>query len=175
MVNKRKMLICIAVAIIFSSCKSVSHISCGWTKVFSNNAEGATTFGNKQELVKAVRAGYSVRVGFGEKPVEHISTVNFLSIVDGKIFKGEVFAQIPTILGQLPAVENDSLKMRLRTWNHWTKLVGTNGYTTAIMTNYQNDTLVSGNNDRYQASTWYVEYPCHGPRYLDKKKNSTGS
>ena len=144
------------------ACRVSNFADCGWKKVFENRADGTTAYGDKETLVKAVRAGYAIRVGFGEKPVEHVSDVNFLTVVDGQRFKGEVFAQIPTIVGQLPTVENDSLKIRFRTWNHWTKMVGTNGYTTAIMTDYQKDTLVIGNNDRYRASSWYVEYPCRG-------------
>ncbi|MEL6988891.1 MAG: hypothetical protein AAGK97_13850 [Bacteroidota bacterium] len=141
---------------------------CGWTKVFENNSDGSAAFGNKSDLVDAVRAGYPVRLGFGEKPIEHFANANFVSVIDGEIFKGEVFAQTPTIIGQMPAVENDSLFMRFRIWNHWTKMVGTNGYSSGFMTDYQLDTLVGGNEDRFRKTSWYVEYPCQ----LSRNKKS---
>ncbi len=144
-----------------SGCKNEEHGSCGWQKVFVNNPDGSAAFGDKQELVEAVRAGYSVRIGFGRETFRHYANANFLTVVDGEKFKGEVFAQISTIIGQRPTVDNDSLKMKFRTWNHWNKMVGTNGYTLGFMTNYQKDTLVGGNKDRYGATSWYVEYPCH--------------
>ncbi len=160
MTNKSILVIGMTLAMLTYGCKVSNHASCGWKKVFVNNADGTTAYGDRQELVRAVRAGYSVRIGFGEKPIEHVADANFLTVVDGQVFKGEVFAQIPTIVGQLPTVENDSFKIRFRTWNHWTKMVGTNGYTTAIMTDYQKDTIVNDNNERYRSSTWYVAYPC---------------
>ncbi len=164
---KTRLTILTTLVILFYSChyspskKSKDDAQpCGWQKIYENDAEGSPVFGDKSNLVEAVRAGYSVRIGFGEKPIEHVADASFLTVVDGEIFKGEVFAQIQTIVGQQPTVENDSLKMRFRTWNHWTKMVGTNGYTTAFMTDYQSDTLVGGNVDRKGATIWYVELPC---------------
>ncbi len=134
--------------------------NCGWQQVFANDEDGNSVFGQKPNLVEAVRSGYDVRVGFGEKPIEHYADAKFLTVIDGQIIQGEVFAQIETIVGQLPEVENDSLKLRFRTWNHWTKMVATTGYSTAIMTDYQTDTLVNGNVDRKAAIRWFVDYPC---------------
>ena len=161
MIHKGILAIGVIMVFFAGGCKATKHSTCGWQKVFVNNADGTTAFGDKQELVRAVRAGYPVRIGFGGKPVEHYADVQFLTVVDGEIFKGEVFGQISTIIGQRPTVENDSLKMRFRTWNHWTKMAGTNGYATAFMTDYQKDTLVGGNIDRRRSSSWFVEYPCH--------------
>ena len=140
--------------------KANDQHTCGWQKVFANNENGETVFGDKTKLVDAVRLGYPVRIGFGGKPVEHVADAHFLTIIDGDIIKGEVFAQIPTIVGQNPTLDGDTLKMRFRASNHWTKMSGTNGYTTAFMTDYQNDIIVSGNNDKRRSTTWYVEYPC---------------
>ncbi len=149
-------------SISFFSCHRPNDIPpCGWRKVLTNNEDGTAIFGSKAELVDAVRDGYSIRIGFGSKPIEHFADANFLTVVDGEIIKGEVFAQINTIVGQMPTMENDSFKMRFRTWNHWTKMAGTNGYETAFMTDYQQDTLVGGGIDRYRSTSWYVDYPCN--------------
>ena len=140
---------------------SLHNHNCGWQKVLVNDAAGEVLFGSKQKLVDAVRLGFPVRLGFGGQPIEHFAEANFLTIADGNIVKGEVFAQISTIVGQIPTMEQDSFKMRFRTSNHWTKMAGTNGYATAFMTDYHADTLVGGGNDRYRSTTWYVNFPCH--------------
>jgi len=151
----------ILLLLLFSCVTKKNLHTCGWQKVLVNDANGEVIFGDKQKLVDAVRLGYSVRIGFGGKPIEHFADAKFLTVVDGNIIKGEVFAQISTIVGQMPTMEQDSFKMRFRTWNHWTKMAGTNGYATAFMTDYQQDTLVGGGNDRYRTTAWYVNYPCH--------------
>ena len=105
----------------------------------------------------AVRLGYPVRIGWGSNRVEHVADADFLTIFEGE----EVFAQIKSIIGQAPRIDGDSLKIRFRTQNHWTKIAGTNGYSTAIMTDYFKDSLLGGGKDQYAATSWYVLYPAH--------------
>ena len=124
-------------------------------KVYKNDALGQTVFGDKSQLIDAVRLGYPVRIGWGSNRVEHVAGADFLTIFEGK----EVFGQIKTIVGQAPAIERDSLKIRFRTNNQWTKMAGTNGYSTAFMTDARQDTVVGGGVDRVGATTWYVLYP----------------
>ncbi len=148
-----KRFICLAL-ILFCSCQSSNDAIEGWQKVFQNDANGSVSFGDKSALIDAVRRGYPVRIGWGGNRVEHVAEAEFLTI-----FQGEVFAQIKTILGQAPRIDGDSIKIRFRTQNHWTKIAGTNGYSTAFMTDYFKDSLVGGGTDRYTATTWYVYYP----------------
>ncbi|MEM8525489.1 MAG: hypothetical protein AAGG68_12685 [Bacteroidota bacterium] len=136
------------------ACQSSENATQGWQMVFKNDENGATTFGNKSGLIDAVRLGYPVRIAWGGNRVEHVANADFLTI-----FEGEVFAQISTIVGQAPRIDGDSVKIRFRPQNHWTKIAGTNGYSTSLMTDYFQDTLVSGGTDRYSATTWYVLYP----------------
>ncbi len=143
------------ILLLFCSCQMPDNSKTGWQKVFQNDENGGITFGDKSKLIDAVRLGYPIRVGWGSNRVEHVADVNFLTIFEGE----EVFAQIKTIVGQAPRIDGDSLKIRFRTRNHWTNIVGTNGYTMSIMTNYMQDTLVGGDTDRYRSSTWYVLYP----------------
>lgn len=124
--------------------------------VYKNDANGKTVFGNKAKLLDAVRLGYPVRIGWGSNRVEHVADAHFLTIFDGQ----EVFAQIKPIIGQRPQANGDSLKIAFRANNEWLKMAGTNGYTTALMTDYLQDTIV-GNNERYTATTWYVNYPAN--------------
>ena len=146
------------ILILFCSCNQTKEYDGGWRMVLKNDENGKVIYGEKTELIDAVRLGYPIRIGWGGTRVEHIASVDFLTI-----FEGEVFAQTNTIVGQEPRIDGDSIKIRFRTQNHWTKMAGTNGYSTSFMTNYFNDTIVRGGMDRYTATTWYVLYPDHQP------------
>ncbi len=101
------------------SCKQENQSNGGWQLVFKNNEKGQTKFGDKSKLIDAVRLGYPVRIGWGGNRVEHIANADFLTIFEGK----EVFAQINTVVGQEPRIDGDSMKIRFRIQNHWTKLL----------------------------------------------------
>ena len=146
----------ILLVFIICSCQPSVESKAGWQKVFSNDDSGETLFGDKSALIDAVRLGYPVRIGWGGNRVEHVADASFLTIFDG-----EVFAQIQSIIGQAPAVEGDSIKIRFRMQNNWTKMAGTNGYTMGFMTDYFQDTIAGGGMDRAAATTWYVLYPDH--------------
>jgi len=151
-------LLCLFAVILIAlpACENAHGTQGGWQKVFKNGAGGEVLFGEKEKLIEAVRLGYPVRIGWGSTRVEHVANADFLSI-----WEGEVFGQIPSIIGQAPTVEGDTAKIRFRLQNHWTKMAGTNGHSTGFMTDYFQDTLVGGGMDRYTATTWYVLYPSH--------------
>ncbi len=140
-----------------SSCQTPQKTSAGWQKVFKNSPTGEAVFGDKSKLIDAVRLGYPIRVGWGSNRVEHVAEAAFLTIFEGE----EVFAQTRTIIGQAPRIDGDSLKVRFRMQNHWTKMAGTNGYSSGFMTDYFKDSITGGGMDRYTATTWYVLYPEH--------------
>jgi hypothetical protein len=146
--------IILSTSILFS-CTSSKQRRSGWQKVFQNDKNGETIFGKKEMLIDAVRLGYPVRIGWGSNRIEHITDASFLSIFQGK----EVFAQIKPIIGQEPRIDNDSLKIRFRKENNWVKIAGTNGYSSGFMTNYLSDSIAGGGQDRYNSTTWYVNYP----------------
>ena len=146
--------------LLFISCKPSNNTKAGWQKVFQNDEHGEKTFGDKSALIDAVRLGYPIRIGWGGSRVEHVADADFLTIFEGE----EVFAQIESIIGQAPAIDGDSLKIRFRTENHWTMIAGSNGYFSGMMTNYMQDTLVGGGTDRYRPFAWYVNYPRFGNR-----------
>lgn len=141
--------------IVLGACQPNVKSNSGWQKVYRNDPNGKTLFGDKSKLIDAVRLGYPIRIGWGGSRVEHVAEAEFLTILDEK----EVFGQINSIVGQAPTVKNDSLKIRFRMQNHWTKIAGTNGYSTGFMTDYLEDTIVGGGVDRYTATSWYVCYP----------------
>ncbi len=156
-INTMKVILLFGIAfLLFIACQQTTHKETGgWKKVFQNDPNGEAMYGDKLKLMDAVRLGYPIRIGWGGNRVEHIADASFLTILDGK----EVFAQIKTIVGQEPIVDGDSLKIRFRNQNHWTKIAGTNGYSTGFMSDYLNDSIVGGGVDRYGSTTWYVLYP----------------
>lgn len=144
--------------ILLFSCQNQPISSSGWQLVFKNDAAGKALIGDKAALLDAVRLGYPIRIGWGSNRVEHVADADFLTIFEGK----EVFAQIKPIIGQRPAIDGDSLKIHFRSNNHWVKMAGTNGFSTSLMTDYLEDTIVGGRT-RYNATTWYVNYPMNAP------------
>ena len=140
--------------LLLGACQSATPTA-GWQLVYRNDAAGNATFGDKAALLDAVRLGYPIRIGWGSNRVEHVAEAEFLTIFDGE----EVFAQIAPIVGQAPRIDGDTLKVRFRLKNHWTKIAGSNGFSTAFMTDYMQDTIVGGGDDRYTATSWYVNYP----------------
>ena len=158
--KKALSIIFLAVVLLFFSCKESSpdHRNTGlstWQMIYKNDQDGQALFGDKSKLIAAVRLGYPVRIGWGSTRVEHVADADFLTIFEGK----EVFAQIRTIVGQTPRIDGDSLKIRFRVNNTWTKIAGTNGYSTGLMADHFKDTIVGGGTDRYSSTTWYVLYP----------------
>ena len=143
--------------LVFISCNTADESNQGWQLVFRNDVTGQTTFGDKAKLIDAVRLGYPVRIGWGGNRIEHVAEAEFLTVFQGE----EVFAQTKTIIGQQPQIDNDSLKLRFRMQNHWTKIAGTNGYSTSFMTDYLKDSILSGGKDNTSATSWYVLYPEH--------------
>ncbi len=141
---------------ILISCQSSTPTTSGWQLVYKNDVDGKALFGDKTQLVDAVRLGYPIRIGWGSSRIEHVATVDFLTIFNGE----EVFAQIKPIVGQRPQVSGDSLKISFRTNNNWVKMAGTNGFSASLMTDYMQDTIVGGG-ERYTATTWYVNYPAN--------------
>ena len=138
---------------------SNSNPSAKWHLVYHNDADGNAVYGSKQELMDAVREGLPVRIGWGfrssrdtTRSVEHVADAKFLTIMDEE----EVFAQVDPIIGQQPVRDGDTLKIRFRNSNKWTKIAGTNGYSTALMIDYLNDSLVNPGNDRRAATFWYM-------------------
>ncbi|NNF06144.1 MAG: hypothetical protein HKN21_05235 [Candidatus Eisenbacteria bacterium] len=93
-----------------------------WVSVYEHDAEGVTLSGSKEALIEAVRAGQPIRVYWAGRRVEHATDAGFLTIL-----QGEVFAQIPEILGQQPSVDPPAIAFREPEGTTWTTILATNG------------------------------------------------
>ena len=158
----RKTTYLILITTVLVSCIETSQQTThGWELTFRNDRNGNTVFGNKDQLIEAVRKGYPIRVGWGTGPrpqrpgsVEHVVDANFLTITDEK----EVFAQIQPIIGQAPRLAVDSIGISFRSGNNWIKMLGTNGFTESIMFHLKTDSVLA-QGQRFQGTSWYVNYP----------------
>lgn len=153
----------VATLLALTSCKEKSLITTntengGWVLMYRNDDNGNSMFGDKDQLIEAVRNGLPVRIGFGSrgstdstKSIEHVTNAHFLTISNGK----EVFAQIEPIIGQYPVLENDSLSITFRQNINWSIIVGTNGFSDRLSTDYLTDTII-GNRTRATEVSWFV-------------------
>ena len=142
-----------------SSEKRITQNQAAWKLVFKNDKAGNTLFGNKTELIDAARNGVPIRIGWGgklrrdsTKTLEHYGEGMFVTILNGD----ELFVQLPQIVGQRPFFDTDSLKIRFRETNRWTRMVGTNGYALGLMLEIKNDSVLSPGIERKAETSWYI-------------------
>jgi hypothetical protein len=103
-----------------------------WHLVYATDQLGAPTFGTKDALLRAVRAGQPIRVGWqvawrqgdGRSGVlEHVAGASFLTI-----HEGEVFAQLAPILGQVPSSREPVVELMVTPAREWYGLLDTRGW-----------------------------------------------
>lgn len=126
----------------------------GWHLVYAADSTGARTFGEKASLLAAVRSGQPVRVGWGVTwkladgtvgGVEHVGQAVFLTI-----HQGEVFAQLPPILGQTPNAREPVITLRTDGDHLWYALLDTTGRLRGYFTGGSEQQTVR------TATYWYV-------------------
>ena len=127
----------------------------GWRMVYAVDSAGKPTFGQKQDLLAAVRAGLPIRVGWGitwrlpdgtAGGVEHVAEATFLTI-----HQDEVFAQIAPILGQAPDARSPAITLGIGGDRLWYALLDTTG-------RLQGQFTSAGEADSFRAATiWYVQ------------------
>jgi hypothetical protein len=102
-----------------------------WHLIYAVDSLGQRLSGDKNQLLTAVRAGQPVRVGFGVSwrlpdgtpgGVEHVAEASFLTI-----HHGEVFAQLPPILGQAPNGREPVISFQTDGDRLWYALLDTTG------------------------------------------------
>ncbi len=129
-----------------------------WQLVYKNDANGQAVFGNKQELIDAVRSGKTVKIGFGGQlrsdttlTLEHVFEAQFFTILNDN----EVYAQMLPIIGQNPLIEKDTTNIIFRE-THWNILVGTNGFSDRITMSLSKDSVL-GHNQRNMNISWFIK------------------
>lgn len=138
-----------------SSALAQQPAAAGWRMVYAVDSTGKPTFGQKQDLLAAVRAGLPIRVGWGitwrlsdgtAGGVEHVADAAFLTI-----HRDEVFAQIAPILGQAPDARSPAITLGIGGDRLWYALLDTTG-------RLQGQFTGDGEADSFRAATiWYVQ------------------
>jgi len=142
-----------AMALFFISCnRELATQNSGWKLIYKNDKDGKTIFGKKEDLLKAIRGGKDIRIGWGGRRVEHVADAKFLTITNGK----EAFAQIDPIIGQRPELNGDTLRIHFRENSQWTIIVGTNGFSDRLHIDRFKDSVL-GHRNRPTTVSWFVE------------------
>ena len=163
---KKIYVVIIPCLIFLSSCleKSIQNSgndSPSWKLIYRNDKNGEPVYGNKEELIEAIRNGYPIRVGWASrrksdstKSVEHVSDVEFITIAN----TGEVFAQITPFLAQRPDLNSDTLSMTLLPIeSSW--ILGTNGLISSVSKDFQKDTVSTSPPRLFgYGLSWFVQH-----------------
>ncbi|MEM9361972.1 MAG: hypothetical protein AAGA43_05010 [Bacteroidota bacterium] len=129
-----------------------------WRLVYRNDANGETLFGEKQELLNAVRNGNPIKIGYGGQlrsdttlTIEHVFEAHFFTILNDS----EVYAQMASIIGQNPLIEKDTTNILFRN-TQWNIIVGTNGFSDRLTMSLARDTILA-QNQRNMNVSWFVK------------------
>lgn len=161
----RLALLAVPLATAVSPALAQQQAPAGWRMVYAVDSAGKPTFGQKQDLLAAVRAGLPIRVGWGitwrlsdgtAGGVEHVAEATFLTI-----HQDEVFAQIAPILGQAPDARSPAITLGIGGDRLWYALLDTTG-------RLQGQFTGAGEADSFRTgTTWYVQgVPGQGPARL---------
>lgn len=130
-----------------------------WNLVYKNSYSGESLYGSKEELIYALRAGSPLRIGFGGhregdtlRSIEHMAEAEFISIANST----EVFAQINTVIGQRPKLNEEPLTMEFSEDRKFSLIAGTNGSVSSLTIDFLIDTLKTTQSQN-RGFSWYVQ------------------
>lgn len=130
---------CVILLIMLTACNQEKQAP-DWKLIYQTDKDAKTTFGEKEELIKLVRLGHPIRIGWesmGKTSVEHTIDVRFLTIAN----ETEVFAQLEPFWGQRPDLRNDTLKItHIGSEINW--ILSTNGLRSSMMVDKEKDTII---------------------------------
>lgn len=157
----RFLIVLLVLSTFIISCESKSNQTDSqdeWKLLYSNNNLGENIYGQKEDLISAIRNGNPIRIAWASrrrsdstKTVEHVVDGEFLTIANGQ----EVFAQIKPFMAQRPDLTSDTLSMTLLS-NQVYWILGTNGTISSVEKNFKRDTVFVNepSNFRYKIS-WF--------------------
>ncbi len=135
----------------------------GWQLAFKHDREGNPIAGSKEDLIQAIRSGYSVRIGWGwEREVEgellhleHMATPLYLSII-----KDEVVSAIIDAHPLLESYLDEQKQTFSEAGNYWQCIMTSQGTFNARVYHRGTGELLKDWPQRHILS-WFVEYPTH--------------
>lgn len=139
------------------------HQPDGWQLAYKHDEEGNPITGNKQDLIQAIRAGYSVRIGWGWEReregellhLEHMATPLYLSII-----KDEVVSAIIDAHPLLESYIDEQKQVFSEAGNYWQCIMTSQGTFNARVYHRGTGELLKDWPQRHILS-WFVEYPSH--------------
>jgi len=140
---------------------TVNSSKSGWTAVYSHDENGKGTFGDKQNLIKDLRKGYSLRVSWswtrqvGDSLVtlEHFADPIFVTIIQEK--------NVSAIINPHPLLKSylDISQQQFdKPTNTWQCILTTKGTFNAVVYSQSTGEIIKDWPQRHKM-TWYLEYP----------------
>ncbi len=112
-----------------------------WQLIFKTDANGQVSYGSKDTLIKLIREGNPVRIGWEsmrKTSVEHTIDVKFLTIAN----ESEVFAMLEPFWAQRPNLRSDTLSIvPIPNETNW--ILSTNGLRSSMMVDKVRDTVIN--------------------------------
>ncbi len=156
--------LCIACTVFISSCSSPqqeSTSSGGWRSVYKNDEDGSPIRGDKDELIRAIRNGYDVRVGWGWEHtigdslvrLEHMAEPLFTIVIQEK--------HVSVVIDAHPLLKNyfDIDQQSFREGGAiWQTVLTTQGTFNAQVYDRSSGELLKDWPQTHQM-TWFVDYP----------------
>lgn len=162
-----KSLIVLALSTLIFSCQSAPPMDRttdkpdGWQLAFKHDEQGKPIAGSKEDLIQAIRSGYSVRIGWGWERerdgellhLEHMATPLYLSII-----KDEVVSAIIDAHPLLESYIDEQKQSFSEAGNYWQCIMTSQGTFNARVYDRGTGALLKDWPQRHILS-WFVEYP----------------
>lgn len=157
----------LALSIFIFSCQSAPPVDRiidkpdGWQLIFKHDEEGNSIGGSKEELIQAIRSGYSVRIGWGWERerdgevlhLEHIATPLYLSIIKDDL--------VSAIIDAHPLLESyiDENNQAFSESGHYWQCVMTSAGTFNARVYHRGSGKLLKDWPQRHILSWFVEYP----------------
>lgn len=131
-----------------------------WNLLYKIDQNGRAIQGSKKELVKLVKNGVPIRIGWKTtskkdttRSVEHVIDANLITILNEQ----EIFVQLNSFYAQKPSLKKDSLKIDLMpiesTW-----CLSTKGLISSININSENKEISKFKSSQFKTEiSWYCK------------------
>ncbi|WP_223789973.1 hypothetical protein [Marinicella meishanensis] len=123
--NKLLALLLVSLLTVLSGCATTAHPNrTDWQLLYHHDATGQAISGDKQALIDAINQGRPIRLVWPIRPdFVHVADAGFLTVMNG-----EVFAQLPGIIRQIPDRETRRrMALDASGQSRWHAIVGTTG------------------------------------------------
>ncbi|WP_350285858.1 hypothetical protein [uncultured Croceitalea sp.] len=140
-----------------------------WMVALKTSKDGNVIKGSKPQLIKAIRNGADIKIGWGNKgknhSIEHLSVPIWLAVLDGKEVLAKLHPQYSSTLDWDTLSGNHSDKEVIH--QEWRVVINTDGSFDAIWYDRKTDSLIR-RVPQHHTMTWFVRNQTKGEERLYK-------